>query len=158
MHVTVSNRWNRCLLMVPPWSFLTFLGCPSIDRWDGLFRQSERSRSAASQWARASQNSVPGKMLMSVHLSHTHCHCTGHFTLHKMNTANNWMFKVSDCVLDPAVSVCNVAVWNWVQRERLHRCCDGSQPRRPQRVRWGMTPWALLTIDYIHTVAILLFG
>lgn len=47
-----------------------------------------------------------------------------------------WVF---DCVLDTAVSVCNVAVWNWVQRKRLHCCCDRCKPRCPQRVRWEMT-------------------
>lgn len=43
------------------------------------------------------------------------------------------------CVLDSAVPVCYVAVWDGVQGQWLHRCRHSSQPRRPQRVRWWTT-------------------
>lgn len=43
-----------------------------------------------------------------------------------------------DYILDSTIPVCNMAVWNWVQRKWLHCCCDCSQPRYPQGVRWIM--------------------
>ncbi len=51
------------------------------------------------------------------------------------------VYTAADCVLDAAVPVCNVAVWNWVQRERLHCCCDSCQPGYPQRIGWGKEGW-----------------
>lgn len=48
------------------------------------------------------------------------------------------------CAVDPAVPVCNLAVWNWVQRKWLHCCCDCSQPRYPQGVRWDVEKCAFI--------------
>lgn len=67
---------------------------------------------------------------------------------HKMNAVCGKQLNVLIvvCVLDSAVPVCNMAVWNWVQRERLHRCCDSSQPGYPQRVRWDVTGGMIKTL------------
>lgn len=75
------------------------------------------------------------------HIMYKHCPCP---KWHKMIAFFAYTV-IANCVLDAAVPVCNVAVWNRVQREWLHCCCDSRQPRYPQRVRWGVRGGILKT-------------
>lgn len=130
--------WWWCIL-IPPHS----LGCSSVDWWDGLVWQSKRSRSAASHWAGTSQNGLPGGARINVSpFDFSDTPCSG--GEYEAFYGKYLILLNTDCTVDPTVTVCNLAVRNWVQRKWLYCCCDCSQPRYLQGVRWDADKCAFI--------------